>query len=430
MEVSKNKTDAITGLPLYDSFLEIAQTEIDNNPSKMLVLISTDIANFKYVNKIYGYNKANELINELISVIQDDNQEIVCACRTHSDHIISLFRYNGDREDFVKTVDDDSNRFVKRNSRKYPSVSLHLNNGVVFLDDEDDDLIYSIDKANVARRIAKGNYCVTSVVYSSEMMGRKEEDAKIMAMFDHAIKNGNIKTFFQPKMDIKGQKIIGAEVLSRIYDVNGNMMMPDSYIPVLENSGKVVELDRYVMRETFSAIRNWIDRGWNVVPVSINLSRMNFYEDNIAEHIYTEFCKYNIPIEYIELELTESLFFAETNTMVNEISKLREYGFCISMDDFGMGYSALSSLSTLPVDIIKFDKEFIRNSMSNDAGYQILNSLIGVFKKINYDVICEGIETREQEKMIFECGCDNVQGFLYDKPLERSQFEEKYIKNN
>lgn len=116
--------------------------------------------------------------------------------------------------------------------------------------------------------------------------------------------------------------------------------------------------------------------------------------------------------------------------MVNEISKLREYGFCISMDDFGMGYSALSSLSTLPVDIIKFDKEFIRNSMSNDAGYQILNSLIGVFKKINYDVICEGIETREQEKMIFECGCDNVQGFLYDKPLERSQFEEKYIKNN
>ena len=300
MEVSKNKTDAITGLPLYDSFLEIAQTEIDNNPSKMLVLISTDIANFKYVNKIYGYNKANELINELISVIQDDNQEIVCACRTHSDHIISLFRYNGDREDFVKTVDDDSNRFVKRNSRKYPSVSLHLNNGVVFLDDEDDDLIYSIDKANVARRIAKGNYCVTSVVYSSEMMGRKEEDAKIMAMFDHAIKNGNIKTFFQPKMDIKGQKIIGAEVLSRIYDANGNMMMPDTYIPVLENSGKVVELDRYVMRETFSAIRNWIDRGWNVVPVSINLSRMNFYEDNIAEHIYTEFCKYNIPIEYIE----------------------------------------------------------------------------------------------------------------------------------
>ena len=430
MDMTQKKTDAVTGLPLYDGFLEIAKGEIDNNPGKMLVLISTDIANFKYVNKIYGYSKANELINELISVIQDANQEIVCACRTHSDHIISLFRYSGDREDFVKTVDDDSNRFVKRNSRKYPSVSLHLNNGVVFLDNEDDDLIYSIDKANVARRIAKGNYCVTSVVYSSEMMCRKEEDAKIMAMFDHAIKNGNIKTFFQPKMDIKGQKIIGAEVLSRIYDENGNMMMPDTYIPILENSGKVVELDRYVMRETFSTIRNWLDRGWNAVPVSINLSRMHFYEDNVADRIYNEFSKYKIPPEYIELELTESLFFAETNIMVHEISKLRDYGFRVSMDDFGMGYSALSALGSLPVDIIKFDKEFIKNSMSNDAGYQILNSLIGVFKKINYNVICEGIETREQEKMIFECGCDNVQGFLYDKPLERSVFEEKYIKNN
>ena len=430
MDMSQKKTDAVTGLPLYDSFLEMARMEIDNNPNGKHVLISSDIANFKYVNKIYGYNKANELINELISVIMGNNQEIVGACRTHSDHIISLFRYDGNKEEFVRIVEEDSNKFVKKNSRKYPSVSLHLNNGILFIDDNEDDILYSIDKANVARRIAKGNYCVTSVVFSSEMMCKKEEDAKIMAMFDNAIKNGNIKTFFQPKMDIKGQKIIGAEVLSRIYDVNGEMMMPDSYIPILENSGKVIELDRYVMRETFSAIKNWIERGWNAVPISINLSRMNFYEDNVADRIYNEFAKYNIPIEYIELELTESLFFAETNTMVNEICKLREYGFKVSMDDFGMGYSALSSLGTLPVDVIKFDKEFIRNSMSNDAGYQILNSLIGVFKKINYEVICEGIETREQEKMIFECGCDNVQGFLYDKPLERSVFEEKYIKNH
>ncbi len=430
MDTIQKKVDAVTGLPLYDTFLEISRDEIDNNPDRHYALISTDIANFKYVNRIYGYDKANELINALIDVITGTYREIVCTCRTHSDHFLSLFRYNGDKDGFVRIVDEDSRMFVKKNARKYPSVSLHLNNGILFIEDRNEELAYSIDKANAARRISKGNYCVTSVVFSDEMICKKEEDAKIMSMFDHAIKNGSIKTFFQPKMDIKGQQIVGAEVLSRIYDDNGNMLMPDSYIPVLENSGKVVELDRYVMRETFSAIRYWMDMGWKIIPVSVNLSRMHFYEDNVADHIYNEFCRYNIPIEYIELELTESLFFAEARTMVKEICKLRDYGFKVSMDDFGMGYSSLSALGTLPVDIIKFDKEFIRNSMQHDAGYQILNGLINVFKKINYDVICEGIETREQEKMIFECGCDNVQGFLYDRPLERSVFEEKYIKNN
>lgn len=140
------------------------------------------------------------------------------------------------------------------------------------------------------------------------MMDKEEEDAKILAVFDTAIKNGNIKTFYQPKINIRTHEINGAEVLSRIYDSNGKMLYPDTYIPVLENSGKVVKLDRYVMREAFASVRKWIDMGWKVVPVSINLSRMHFYESNVADNIYNEFRRYNIPVEYVELELTESLF--------------------------------------------------------------------------------------------------------------------------
>lgn len=425
----REEQDIVTRLPLYDSFLSVSRNELEDNPDNdKYVLVSTDISNFKYINHIYGYNRANELLSELAGIISEPEDGNICSCRTHSDHIISLFRFDGNRQEFVKKVDLYSQEFVKKNARKYPSITLHLNNGIFFMDDFEEDLIYCIDKANVARRIAKGNYCVSSVVFSDDMMCRKEEDAKIIALFDNAIKNGNIKTFFQPKVDVRTHEIMGAEVLSRIYDVNGNMIYPDSYIPVLENSGKIIELDRYVMRETFAAIRYWIDRGWKVVPVSINLSRMHFYEVNVAENIYNEFLRYNIPIKYVELELTESLFFAEADNIVKEISKLREYGFKVSMDDFGVGYSTLNALGTLPVDIIKFDKGFISNSIDNYAGYQILLSLIHVFKKINYDVICEGIETQEQEKLIFECGCDKVQGFLYDKPIERDVFEEKYLK--
>ncbi len=423
------KLDTVTGLPIYDSFIGIAREELANNfvPGHY-VLIATDISNFKYINHIYGYSKANELLRDLIALISNSVDGNVSTCRTHSDHIISLFKYNGDKTAFCSRVDRYSRDFVKDNNRKYPSIMLHLNNGILFIDKYNDDLIYCIDKANVARRRAKGNYCVSSVIFSDGMMDKEEEDAKILAVFDTAIKNGNIRTFYQPKINIRTHEINGAEVLSRIYDSNGKMLYPDTYIPVLENSGKVVELDRYVMREAFASVRKWIDMGWKVVPVSINLSRMHFYESNVADNIYNEFRRYNIPVEYVELELTESLFFADSDTIIREISKLRNYGFKVSMDDFGVGYSTLNTLGTLPVDIIKFDKGFISNSMNNEAVYQILQSLIHVFRQINYDVICEGIETKEQEKLIFECGCDNVQGFLYDKPLERDIFEDKYLK--
>lgn len=429
MSEKMNEFDIVTGLPLYDSFINVAKRELDEHfEENLYVLVSTDISNFKYINHIYGYNKANELLKELIDLFEDSDMGLICSCRTHSDHIISLFKYGGDKASFVSLIDLFSHEFVKKNARKYVSVTLHLNNGIFFIDNYDDDIVYCIDKANVARRVSKGNYCVTSVLFSDDMLGRKEEDAKIIAMFDNALKNNSIYTYFQPKVDITSGELCGAEVLSRIKDLNGNTVYPGTYIPVLENSGKIVELDRFIMRETFATIKRWLDCGYKVVPISVNLSRMHFYNESVADRIINEFKRYEIPSRYIEIELTESLFFADSDMIVSEIGKLRDFGFKVSMDDFGVGYSTLNALGTLPVDVIKFDKGFVDNSMDSDAGYQILLSLIQVFKKINYDVICEGIETKEQEKLIFECGCDKVQGFLYDKPLGKIDFEEKYLK--
>lgn len=429
MKYLYDEYDIVTGLPFYDSFISKAKEELGlSYAADEYVLVSTDISNFKYINRIYGYDKANELLKNLIAILTEDHTDVVVACRTHSDHVIGLYRYGGNKGGFAALVEECSRTFVRNNARKFPSVTLHLNNGLYYLIDPDEDLIYSIDKANVARRAAKGNYCVTSVLFADDMMGKKEEDAKIISLFDNALRAGRIKVFYQPKMDIATKRIRGAEALSRIYDSNHQLIFPDVFIPVLENSGKIVELDRYVLRQVFQSIRSWLDQGKTPVPVSVNLSRMHFYENNVADGIYEEFVKYDIPIKYIEIELTESLFFAEADIIISEIMKLRAYGFRVSMDDFGVGYSTLNSLGELPVDIIKFDKKFIRSSMTSDASYQILLSLVKVFKKINYDVVCEGVETMDDEKLIFECGCDTVQGFLYDKPLEQMIFEEKYIR--
>lgn len=427
MEQASDRQDLVTGLSLYGDFVDKVKRLIDaDNDDDCIVLVSTDISNFKYINKIYGYKKANELLKSLADFITDGNLGKVVSCRTHSDHIISFFKYNDTRDNFMHELESRGRKFCRKNTGEFSSVTLHLNNGVYFIDDRDEDLSYSIDKANVARRIAKGNYLVNGVVFEPYMMGRKEEDAKILALFDNELKKKEIKVLYQPKIDIASGEIVGAEALSRMYDED-QLVSPEMFIPVLENSGKVVDLDRYVMESVFESVKKWIDAGLEPVVVSINLSRMHFYCKNVADSIWELFSKYDIPTKYIEFELTESLFFDDVGVIKNEVNKLREHGFKISMDDFGVGYSNLNALGELPVDIIKFDKGFVKSSMANDASYQIMLSLINVFRKINYEVICEGVETKADEKMIFECGCDTAQGFLYDKPLEEGDFEKKYL---
>ena len=427
MGQSVDRQDIVTGLSLYGDFVEKVKGLIENDAGDdCIVLVSTDISNFKYINKIYGYRKANELLKSLAEFLTGADLGTVVSCRTHSDHIISFFKYNESRDSFMHELESQGRKFCRRNSAKFQSVTLHLNNGVYFINDRNEDLSYSIDKANVARRIAKGNYLVNGVVFEPYMMGRKEEDAKILALFDSAVKKKEIKVLYQPKIDIATGKIVGAEALSRLYD-DGQLVCPDMFMPVLENSGKVVALDRYVMESVFSSIRHWMDEGLEPVIVSINLSRMHFYCKDVADNICRLFKKYDIPTKYVEFELTESLFFDDIGVIKNEVNKLRTFGFKISMDDFGVGYSNLNALGELPVDIIKFDKGFVKSSMANEASYQIMLSLINVFRKINYEVICEGIETKADEKMIFECGCDIAQGFLYDKPMEEEDFEKKYL---
>ncbi len=430
--MNKSYTDEVTGLPSFDTFSETVEADIKAHFSDThFVYVSTDISNFKYINRIYGYQKANELLESLSKLMYDSDYGCRCACRTHSDHFIAFFSYEDSHafEEYIERIDKS---FSRKNARKFPSITLHLNNGLYFLNNPNESISLSFDKANVARRQSKGNYTVTSVHYADEMFGRGESDARVIATFDNALKNDNIAVLLQPKVDISSGELVGAEALSRLYDENGNLMYPDNFIPVLENSGKVVELDKYVLDVVCKTIKEWISKGYKVPPISVNLSRMHFYEKDMAQEIFRRFAKYKIPIEYIELELTESLFFADHEMIISEISKLRDYGFKISMDDFGVGYSTLNTLGTLPVDIIKFDKGFVRSSMGNDASFQIFKSLISVFNNINYEVICEGVETREQEKLIFECGCDTVQGFLYDRPIKIDVFEHKYLsdKNN
>ena len=163
------------------------------------------------------------------------------------------------------------------------------------------------------------------------------------------------------------------------------------------------------------------------MTVSINLSRIHFYNSRMVEEIIKVFKPFNIPPKYIEFEVTESAFISESGIISDKLIELKKFGFLVSMDDFGTGYSSLHSLSVLPIDVVKFDRSFIKNSTRSPKGLKVLSGLISLCKQIDFDVICEGVEDSDEEQIALDCGCEHVQGYVYDKPLPEDEFLLKYI---
>lgn len=420
--------DKLTGLLLFNDFLaEASEKLVACNDNDTMLVISTDITKFKYINRLYGYEAGDRLIQQLaeICVTQDG---FLVACRPYSDHIVSLFNIGHlsweDFEEKLKEIQDD---FVAQHKIEFPKAALHLNTGVHVIENRNENIASAIDKANVARRSVKGNYSVPCARYNQKIEETREGDAKIIPIFDKALEEKSILVYFQPKVSVSENAVVGAEALTRLRDEDGSIIPPDLFISVLENSGKILELDWYVMRYVFAKVRQWLDEGKTPKRISINLSKLHFYYDNLVTDIIKEFDSYNISPEYIEFEVTESVFFEEAQLIINKIEKLRERGFRVSVDDFGAGYSSLNLIGILPVDIIKLDKGFIKNSLGNKKGKNIIKGLISILNEIDMEIVCEGIETKEEEKIVYEFGCDSMQGFLYDKPIPVEDFERKYV---
>ena len=171
----------------------------------------------------------------------------------------------------------------------------------------------------------------------------------------------------------------------------------------------------------------WKEMGHELFPISVNLSKLHFFNDALVEDILSQVRKFDIDPRFIELEVTETVFNAQTDLLSQKLEELRGYGFRVSVDDFGAGYSSLNIIGTLPVDIIKLDKGFVHSSLKTSKGQEIVKGLIEILNRIDLRIICEGVEDRASEKMISSYGCDEIQGYLYDRPLQVDQFARKYL---
>ena len=422
-------TDSFTNLPFWDNFKVLIKDALSQGIIKQPIFIAININNFKYFNQRYGYDEGNTLIR-LFADYFCSSDICVCATRNYVDHFI-IFVDGGEYSQdtlcvkFQKMLDS----FPHYIEERYPATTLHLSAGIYFAENNDIDVSEAIDKAQYAKRSIKGNYNVNLALFSQEMHDKITQDAKAVPLFEKAMLENRVKIFLQPKMDIENQRIIGAEALARIYDEDGELILHYRFVPMVEKTVLIYKLDFLVLEEVAKKISEWQQNGYDVVPISINLSQVDFQIDDIVKRILTITEQYGVEPKYFEFEITETLFCEKIVEVVYSIQELRKLGFRISMDDFGSGYNSLHTLGLVPVDVIKFDRGFVLDCLKNEMGLNIISGLIDIFDKIEHDVICEGVETKDEEHLLYDCGCKQVQGYLYDRPLDVEHFFRKYICN-
>ena len=246
---------------------------------------------------------------------------------------------------------------------------------------------------------------------------------------DLALKNEEFQVYLQPKYSPTEAKLVGAEALVRWISPQDGFISPGKFIPIFEENGFITQLDDYMISHVAKLQAEWKIRGKKAVPVSVNVSRAHFAQEGLAEHICQLVDAYGPLHELIELEVTESAFFDDKDVLVETVKQLKDYGFRVSMDDFGAGYSSLNSLKDIPLDVLKLDGEFFRGEDDDGRGAIVVREAIQLARSLNMRVVAEGVEKKEQVDFLAGQGCDMIQGFYFAKPMPVKEFEDKVEKD-
>lgn len=240
----------------------------------------------------------------------------------------------------------------------------------------------------------------------------------------NALKNHELQAFYQPQYDALTNKLTGAEALVRWIRPDGSMVMPGSFIPVLEESGAIVDLDWYMLREVCAFLKSQQEQGSRRVPISVNFSRKHAYEDTFVEQLCKTVDEAGVERKWIVAEITESALVDCADRVKEHINRVKEAGFRIAIDDFGSGLSSLSFVKDIPADVLKIDKSLLDGNCENEKERIVLESIFTFAHRLKLTTVAEGVETREQLGFLRTCGCKIIQGFLFGKPMPQEDFRQ------
>jgi diguanylate cyclase (GGDEF)-like protein len=415
--------DPLTGLYNREYFYLYAD-QIDQRRSDVeMDAILLNINHFRMINERYGKVWADGVLRligkELDAIVS--NLAGIC-CRREADTFLAYCPHGAD----VHMIFD---RIASAIEEKCGN-RVHLRMGVYENADKSLEIERRFDRAKSAADTVRNSFTRTIGFYDDELHEKELFSEQLIEDFPAAIAEGQFKVFYQPKYDIRPDVPVlsSAEALVRWSHPTLGLINPGIFIPLFEENGLIQELDHYVWRTAAAQIRDWKERLGILFPVSVNVSRVDMYDSMLNEHFRAILKEYGLSAQEFRLEITESAYTQDSKQIINMVNSLRDSGFRIEMDDFGTGYSSLNMISSLPIDVLKLDMQFIRNAFRDEKEIRLIEIIIDIADYLNVPTIAEGVETREQLQALRKMGCDYVQGYYFSKPVPAEEFEQFFKK--
>lgn len=412
-------TDGLTGLPNSGGFLTYVDELLERKELSRYNAYYFNLTRFSLVNKRFGARETDMIIVRYSEKLQEFLHLGECVGRLGGDNFVALI-LKEHTEEFLKLLSGVQTYGMLRNQKIPVEISAIV--GVFGIDESVRHCGVVIDECATAFNYAKHIENKPYVFASEAIRQRVLREKQVASGFAEALHKGEFKAYYQPKVETEHYRIVGAEALAR-WEHDGRLIPPVEFVPVLEQSGMICMLDFYILEHVCRDIREWLGKGIKPVRVSVNLSRRHLSNPNLAENVLDILNKYELESKYIELELTETVDESESNQFIDFMRKMKQHNVALSIDDFGTGYSSLNLLRSFPADVLKLDKAFLDCLEENDR--IVLSNIIRMAYELHMEVVAEGVENRQQMEYLKNMSCMVVQGFLFDRPMPKSAFEEK-----
>ncbi len=410
--------DELTGLLSERGFDQEVIRLMKENPNIPYFILDMDIDNFTYYRNIYGDEQSDYLLKSIAGLVFDVLGPEEAAARIRYDHFVFLL--SGESEKLKSEMQSRFTQFLNNMSKKM--VLMHF--GAYQIVDRNEAVGNMRMKAVAAKRQVKGKRNELLGVYNRQLFQKQRTEIELSSSFDAALRDGAIEVYFQPKYSTQSEQIAGAEALARWRRTDGTLMLPGEFVPVFEHNGLITRLDFYIFHQVCKTIIAFKEKGIKLVPISVNFSRVNLYNEDFADKVIDSIKGYAIDPSLIEIEITESAYFENEELLADVARKLHDAGFKMSIDDFGKGYSSLNLMKGNSFDVVKIDQAFLDDTNSNgETSMVILKNILQLTKELNLETVAEGVENRAQIEFLKESGCHLIQGYCFSKPVPCGQFE-------
>ena len=435
--------DTLTGLPNRQLFQQYLSAAIERGKEKNLKVAAlyVDLDNFKRINDTLGHSFGDVVLKTIAKRLDSCIRNDDCVIRPESEEeVVRLARLGGD--EFVAILQDleseaDAAAVADRIRAELTRPVEHLGHefvvtssiGVSLYPDDGSDIETLLKNADVAMYQAKSAGRNSVRFYSGTMSLRSLERLELENSLRHALRRNELSLHYQPQIDVKTKRMTGVEALLRWDHPEHGSVSPSRFIPLAEECGLITPLGEWVLETACHQTKVWQDKYERQLDIAVNLSSQQFFSSDVANVVLRTIYDAGLAPSSMHLELTETILMNDVKETIVTLDKLRDAGVSLAMDDFGKGYSSLSYLKRLPLDTLKIDKSFVMDMENNKDDAAICAAIIAMAHNLDLKVIAEGVETQEQLKFLEGQGCDQIQGFLFSKPLPPEELEERFLKH-